>query len=434
MARKKPLYVTLAVLGILTVGFGGCPKKQPEVENETANTKSAEEIKYVDHLTKDGFGIAINPMASSWEVKQLETVPEYDTEKDVDTQGVDFRHKDLTKLDLSKQGELLSHVHFDSMTVWPAADKLPKGYDPVAIMENSKNPGLGAKGLHKEGIDGRGVGVAIIDQKLLTTHQEYKDNLKFYEEIYVVDNHENHADMHGTAVASIAVGKTCGVAPGADLYHIASHAPIAGREKICSVFARAINRILEINKKLQENKIRVISISLGFNDDLKDANLLKEKIEQAEKEGVFVITSDVWPFKRFNKDALCRSTTGDADDPSIYSFGSVWDLQSYNSNPSYFKSPTLMIPMSNRTSASDSGDANYQYNTDAGWSWTCPYVAGCYALACQVNPDITPELFWETALKTGDIMNNTADNTRKDKNNAIIINLPKLIKALQSLG
>jgi hypothetical protein len=277
------------------------------------------------------------------------------------------------------------------------------------------------------------VGVAIIDQKLLTTHQEYKDNLKFYEEMGVSEK-RNEADMHAPAVASIAVGKTCGVAPGADLYLIGTD--IHGDENaLCSATARQIDRILEINKKLKENKIRVISISRGFNyDDLKDSDLVKEKIEQAKKEGIFVITVDMWPFKELHKEALCRKLTGDADDPSIYSYGAMWNLKNYNDNPAYFKSPTLLFPMGNRTFASCTGNSQYEYNSDGAWSWTCPYVAGCYALACQVKPDITPELFWETALKTGDIMNNTAENTRKDKNNAIIINLPKLIKALQALS
>jgi hypothetical protein len=30
-----------------------------------------------------------------------------------------------------------------------------------------------------------------------------------------------------------------------------------------------------------------------------------------------------------------------------------------------------------------------------------PTIAGVYALACQVKPEITPAVFWELALKTG---------------------------------
>ena len=30
-----------------------------------------------------------------------------------------------------------------------------------------------------------------------------------------------------------------------------------------------------------------------------------------------------------------------------------------------------------------------------------PYIAGLYALCCQIEPSITPEVFWEKALTTG---------------------------------
>jgi len=37
-----------------------------------------------------------------------------------------------------------------------------------------------------------------------------------------------------------------------------------------------------------------------------------------------------------------------------------------------------------------------------GWSDVEPLLAGLYTLACQIRPDITPGLFWETALVTGE--------------------------------
>ena len=33
-------------------------------------------------------------------------------------------------------------------------------------------------------------------------------------------------------------------------------------------------------------------------------------------------------------------------------------------------------------------------------SWSTPWLAGMYVLAKQVSPDITPEEFWDIALKT----------------------------------
>ena len=74
--------------------------------------------------------------------------------------------------------------------------------------------------VHQNGITGKGIGLAIIDHPLLVGHVEYRDRLKSYEEIRVQAG--GAAEMHGPAVASVAVGQTVGVAPGADLYYIAS--------------------------------------------------------------------------------------------------------------------------------------------------------------------------------------------------------------------
>jgi hypothetical protein len=57
--------------------------------------------------------------------------------------------------------------------------------------------------------------------------------------------------------------------------------------------------------------------------------------------------------------------------------------------------------MDARTAASPTGNNDYAFFGMAGMSWTAPYVAGVYALACQVDPGITPQKFWSTALLTG---------------------------------
>jgi hypothetical protein len=50
-------------------------------------------------------------------------------------------------------------------------------------------------------------------------HVEYKDNIIGYELLHA---HGEGAEMHGSAVTSIAAGTSCGVAPDADVYYIAS--------------------------------------------------------------------------------------------------------------------------------------------------------------------------------------------------------------------
>lgn len=56
----------------------------------------------------------------------------------------------------------------------------------------------------------------IIDTRLLVDHVEIKDQIKLYKEMNI--DEKRLIEMHGTAVASIAIGKTVGVAPDALLY------------------------------------------------------------------------------------------------------------------------------------------------------------------------------------------------------------------------
>ena len=140
---------------------------------------------------------------------KISTFPSFNTASQKGWQ-VDVRSCDLSALDLRDRLNDLLQADFDSKTIWPS--QLPSGFDYKRIIELGKNPGLGVRSLHAKGINGKNVGIAIIDQPLLVDHAEYKDRLKLYEEINIDSSWE--AAMHGPAVASIAVGKTVGVAPG----------------------------------------------------------------------------------------------------------------------------------------------------------------------------------------------------------------------------
>jgi hypothetical protein len=95
---------------------------------------------------------------------------------------LDLRGCDLSKLDLRNSINDLLYASFDDRTVWPVPNRMPSDFDSKRIMELGKNPGLGVHSLHKRGITGRGVGIAILDQPLLVDHQEYGDRLRLYEE------------------------------------------------------------------------------------------------------------------------------------------------------------------------------------------------------------------------------------------------------------
>lgn len=328
----------------------------------------------------------------------LETAPQYDP-KNLDSFQVDLRSYDLSELDLRDCRTALTQANFDSRTLWPAPERLPEGFDRQQMVEVAKNPELGVRSLHVQGITGHGVGIAIIDNPLLVDHREYAERLQLYEEDNVPSEAEAH--MHGPAVASIAVGKTVGVAPEADLYYIGRwpwDADGANDGRPTTTFkyeAEAIRRILQINDQLPANrKIRVISISFGWQPGQRGVAEVTKAAQEAKAAGLLVISSSVEMTHGFKFHGLGRDVLASADDFASYR-PARWGQEMYVSHDH------LLVPMDMRATASPTGENEYAFYSEGGWSWAIPYIAGAYALAAQVEPKITPERFWALAMKTG---------------------------------
>lgn len=320
--------------------------------------------------------------------------------------GYDVRNQDLSheNLDMIKN---FSQLAFNTNTLWP--ESLPIGFDPQHILEQNKNPGLGIRALHEEGYTGKEIGIAIIDQALLLEHEQYKDNLVFYERIHCSDN---SASMHGPGVASIAVGKDIGVAPDAKLYFIAStfgHFNQNEFEFDASIIADSILRILEINEQLPLNdKIRVISISRGYGENDLGYKEITEAIEKANAENIFVITTSTSAFYDFDLFGLGRDYQADPDDFNAYQ-PAEWISDKFYDNPSRFQA-SLLVPMGSRTYAGWTGASDYEINAGGGLSWAVPWLAGFYALCCEVEPSLTPQQFIDVIMSTSITATTTKDN------------------------
>jgi hypothetical protein len=329
----------------------------------------------------------------------------------------ELRHTDLSRLDLKNNAQDLLDSFFDTETKWPAA--LPAGFDPARILDSNRNPGLSIRALHARGITGKGVAAAIIDTPLLLDHDEYAERLRFYGEV----NAWGEANFHGTLVTSILAGRACGVAPEALIYYIGSHNyDISPGDNSMTPnirhYARAIDELLEINARLpQEKKIRVISISAGWSPANPGFRSMNRAVRKATEAGIFVVSANV--FDAFEPGfwfwGLDRSSTDSPDNPGAYRVlpWKEWISEvAVEKFPKFYerrlrrsKSPEfLLVPVGSKTVAHPHGRSEYGFYRMGGWSSLCPYVAGLYALACQVGPDITPKVFWSAALATGDPM------------------------------
>lgn len=340
-------------------------------------------------------GIHASPAPADHARGSLGFLPSYDPSL-VGGLQMDLRGYDLSSLDLSDRLDDLLQANFDTMTRWPSS--LPVPFDPSAILALGTDPGLGLRSLHEQGITGQGVGVAIIDQALLTHHVEYNDRLRYYDELHCLDD---CAHMHGPAVASILVGKTVGVAPEADLYYIAeTHGSYhnSAFEPDLIYVARSIDRLLRLNDALApESRIRVISISVGWSDDTKGAAAADAALQRAREAGIFVITTHLTATYGFRFHGLERLPLADPNDIASYSPIAGWGYDSDGQLPPN----VLCVPMASRTTAGPNGEDVFVFYRPGGWSWCVPYIAGLYALACQVAPDMTPDVFWAAALETG---------------------------------
>ncbi|MGE5350973.1 MAG: S8 family serine peptidase [Acidobacteriota bacterium] len=372
-----------------------------------------------------------HPAPADYQRSKLSALPSYDAGSERGFQ-VDLRSYDLTGLDLSKSLNDLMYADFDSRTKWPQGEKIAQGFDYKSILEINKNPGLGIRGLHKEGITGKGISIAIIDQPLIIEHQEYNGRIKFYEEVNMSPDIESQ--MHGPAVASIAVGKTTGVAPKADLYYMATFGGTFNREtneftRDYSFLAKAVRRILEINRQLPEQeKIRVISMSIGWGPNENGAGELQAAVSEAKSQGIFVVSSNLEQTYGFRFHGLGRSPISDPDDFSSYEPGLFWRKMYFRSQGNF--PGRLLVPMDSRTTASPNGVDEYTFYREGGWSWSIPYIASVYALAAQVSPSVTPEKFWKAAMETGRTIRFSQDG--KEYSLEKIIDPSALIKALRS--
>lgn len=333
---------------------------------------------------------------SSWDWGKLTELPE----TSVGGMGFDLRSQDVSELSLADSRQALSYVAFDTATIFP--NELPEGFFPEQIMELGKNPGLGIRSLHEQGLTGKGISIAIIDQALNLDHAEYSDNIMGYELLHSCDD---SAAMHGSAVTSIAVGKSCGVAPDANVYYISSTFgwySRAGAKLDLSYMAKSIDRILEINELLPEDKkIRVISVSRGFNRMTPGGNKVQSAIERAKKKGIFVITTSTDQNYGFQLLGLGREPNLNPDDIDSYTPGLFWKDNFYADSSLFAPEKTLLVPMDARTYASCSRTDGYEFTASGGLSWSVPWLAGLYALCLEKNPSLTPEEFIRAAFETG---------------------------------
>jgi serine protease AprX len=368
--------------------------------------------------------VQASPAASDTDVSGTGAVPAANNTPDMSGTGQIAPYSDVRVIPgnhaPTEKIEVGNYDPADIKTFWFNGDTVFPGSEDLAakILENGKYPGLGVEALHDQGITGKGVNVAIIDQNLAQPfHPEFVDRIAAYTDVGTSMS-ADAGSMHGPAVASLLVGKSCGVAPGADLYFAAAPSWTEDSE----YYAKALLWIIEKNSTLPENdKIRVVSVSAAPSGDgspfKKNLEMWDDAVAKAQAAGILVL------------DCRVGDDTGIVA-PGYYDPEAPDDVARFK--PGFPQHPVsggridgvIVAPTSGRSTAEAyTADHNsYQYTGQGGLSWAIPYAAGVLALGWQVDPTLTND----------EIVSLLFSSAYTDADGNRIINPPAFIKAVQS--
>lgn len=276
-----------------------------------------------------------------------------------------FPGMDVISGDLSSSLDLANSLTFSDVAVFPSEEKLPAGFNPQALLEWGKNPGLNIDILHKHGFTGKEAVIAYIDQPF-SSNAEY-DNAN----IHYVNNSNKVTEMHGPAVISLLVGKDIGTAPEAEVYYYAHESWKADQ----ATHAECLYQMIEQNKQLPEDKkITMVGFSDNIDPREKNEKAFRDAVAACEKEGIMV-----WFCGEYGSAAFLPYSDKNNENNVVRS---AWVSENAHAQLVY-------VPTSGRTTAATFGNSSYIYWSDGGLSWTMPYMLGLYAIAIEIDPTLT---------------------------------------------
>jgi serine protease AprX len=299
---------------------------------------------------------------------------------------MDVRWKDLRNVD-NLSNALISTLTFNRKTIWP------KDIKHIAnnIMKAGMNPGFGIKQLHKKGITGKGVNLAIIDQNLFLNHPEFSGKIIKY---YDTGCNAEDGSMHGPAVTSLLIGRKIGTAPDARIYYAA----VPTWKLDAEYYAKALEWVIEENRKLPDNKkIRIVSVSaapsgIGSNFTV-NTQKWDEACLKANQENILVL--DCTEHRSILQPCYYDIESPDNISQCNVGFpGMTWYVKKDENH--------IYAPTSFRTQAEeyDKGKHSYQFSGCGGLSWAIPYVTGVLALGIQIRPDISNDELVDLLFKS----------------------------------
>ncbi|MBQ2319896.1 MAG: S8 family peptidase [Lachnospiraceae bacterium] len=250
----------------------------------------------------------------------------------------------------------------------------------------------------KQGLDGRGIGIAIMDTGIGNHPDLTGFNGAFAGFFDTIDNHLTAYDDngHGTHVAGIIAGNGFnsnglyrGIAPGSKIYMI--KILNSNGEGNTSNILSGIQWILNNYQRLG---IRIVNISVGSirNKRFSEASPLVMGVNKLWENGLVVLTAagNHGPANSsIGAPGNSRKiiTVGDSD---FIQFHKGYDFSGRGPTSTCIKKPDVVAPGTNIISCTPKTPfSKSSYLARSGTSMSTPIVSGCIALLLQKNPYMT---------------------------------------------
>lgn len=246
---------------------------------------------------------------------------------------------------------------------------------------------VNANRVYKNGYTGKNIRIALLDTGVYV-HKEIVDNIVFFRDYINGKTFCYDDNGHGTHIAGIMCGKSCGMAPDAEILVF----KILGKNgdgKTQSAL-HALDWIIQNYEKYQ---IRILNFSMGYvpNADGKLQELLMEKLDELWELGVIVVTA------AGNNGPDENSVTVPGISRKVITVGSSDDLEyDITKEKGYggrgptsccIVKPEILAPGTNVLSLAN---REHEYARKSGTSMSAPVVSGALALALEKNPKIRP--------------------------------------------
>lgn len=286
------------------------------------------------------------------------------------------------------EDNIVSKVPWSTRTVFPNNHPFHFNDSIYHVEEETRN-------LHNQGIDGRGVNIAVIDFAFEIIPDELKECIVFHQNC----KYDYEVHFHGTTVATQIAGKNLGVAPKANIFFYGTRQT---KDNIMIDDYDALCDIYEKNKK--GANIKIINISASKQRENEKYN---EIINKLLEQGCNVI--DSLDFAEYFTSINRNPNTGKL----YYS-----DWQEATMEDGKYNEKIAIITGGKMTPLVTT-EHDYLYCGQATYSWAIPKLTGFFALALQIQPDLTYDEFIELAI-----------STKIEQNGITLFNMPGIINKL----